>query len=140
MANAQKPQEEVAPIDISNILSYNQFQAIKQFVLNKGKTQTYCNMYNDNPYYEFVNEVYIYLNPRVQLPRREEASKPDLYNSLTMVLWDSREDYPFRYTHLREDVSTEKIYLESDYDTDETMSLKKKILPQYIDRILEQIK
>lgn len=51
ITNAQK-MEKVDPIDISDMLSYEDFQKIKQFVLNKGQTRSYCSMYNDNPYYE----------------------------------------------------------------------------------------
>lgn len=44
------------------MLSVNNFQAIKRFILQRGDRQTYCNMYNQNPHYAF-NGFDVYLHP-----------------------------------------------------------------------------
>ena len=56
------PAKEGEPPKPEPILSRANLIAIKQFILKQGKTQTYCNMYNDNPYFG-VKDYNFYLNP-----------------------------------------------------------------------------
>lgn len=41
--------------NISNLLSVEEFEKIKRFILNKGDRKTYRNFDNDNPHYELMN-------------------------------------------------------------------------------------
>lgn len=43
-------------------ITESNFDLIKKFILEKGEFRTYCNMYNNNPYYKF-NDLEFYLNP-----------------------------------------------------------------------------
>jgi hypothetical protein len=44
------------------VLTVANFARIKKFILDQGKRQTYCNMFNNNPYWAF-REFNAYLNP-----------------------------------------------------------------------------
>ena len=44
------------------VITRDNLQKIKQFILQKGQRETYCNMYNDNPAHH-TNGFYFYLNP-----------------------------------------------------------------------------
>jgi hypothetical protein len=131
---------EPEPIDISEILSYKEFQEIKQFILNKGLTKTYCNMYNDNPYYEFGEGIELYLNPIVQFPKEEDMKKPDTYKTIVIVIWSKKENYPYGYTDLVEDTNTGKVYLSPYWDTEESMKYKESKLGGCIENILKEIR
>ncbi|HMK48051.1 MAG TPA: hypothetical protein VK436_15630 [Methanocella sp.] len=50
------------PAGESATLTVANFQRIRRFVLSLGLRQTYCNMFNYNPYYPFTN-FSLYLNP-----------------------------------------------------------------------------
>lgn len=84
MSNAQN-NERPEPINISNILFYDQFQAIKQFVVDQGQTRTYCQMYNNNPYYEFRDgnndRIELYLDPILQFLNEEDKGNPNRYDN-----------------------------------------------------------
>lgn len=141
IANAQK-MEKVDPIDISYMLSYEDFQEIKQFVLDKGQTRTYCNMYNNNPYYELKDSVELYLNPVIQFPKKEDAKKPDTYNTILIVIYNKKEDNSFRPIRIdiEADKTTKTVYLTSYWDTKESMKLKEDKFREYIHNILTEVK
>ncbi len=46
----------------SDVLTPHNFLCIKEFVLAYGDRQTYCNMYNNNPHYQF-EDFSVYLDP-----------------------------------------------------------------------------
>lgn len=138
MMNAQEP-KNVKPMDISNILSYDDFQKIKQFVLDKGQVQTYCNMYNDNPFYQFDDGIELYLNPIVQFYTGGEHPDLEAYNTMTIRIWDEKKDYPFMYTNIGEGKDTKKMFLNPYYDTEKTMEQRRLKIGKYIVAILDQI-
>ncbi len=141
IVNAQK-MGKVDSIDISYILSCEDFQEIKQFVLDKGQTRTYCNMYNNNPYYEFNDRVELYLNSVVQFPKKEDVKKPDTYDTIVILIWNVERNYPFRYTHMKEDASTKKIYLiPSDLgDTSKSIEARRNGMKRYITNIQKEVR
>lgn len=62
--SAVPEQPESRYIDVTSVLPSAEFGKIKKFILEKGGTMTYCNMYNDNPYYRFGN-FDVFLSPSV---------------------------------------------------------------------------
>ena len=92
-------------IDITHLLSYEQFENIKKFVLDQGQTMTYCNMYNNNPYYQF-GAIELFLNPIMQFPDSSSISNPNIYNVIVLKMWNPPQDYQFLYTDITCDKKT----------------------------------
>jgi hypothetical protein len=138
------------PIDITDILSYKQFEQIKEFILTKGDTQTYCNMYSNNPHYR-INNIELYLNPGFQ-SLIKDTEKKDLeiidlhslgkqrvvYNTLVLRIWNDKE-YPFQYTFIGGDKNSQKVYLEPYWDTNETMNKRHSKIWKYLLEITSHI-
>src|SRR5689334_11326378 len=64
------------------------FQKIKSFILQCGDRQTYCNMYNDNPHYQF-SQFEVFLHPDVG--QRNIGCEPSLSDFNKLVIRDFRE-------------------------------------------------
>ena len=68
-SRAPADQEDSTIVEIpagkSSVLTVENFLYIRRFVLSKGQRQTYCNMFNDNPFYPF-SSFNLYLNPSDQ--------------------------------------------------------------------------
>jgi hypothetical protein len=45
-----------------NVLTVRSFERIQRFILNEGQRRTYCNKFNNNPYWAFT-DFNVYLNP-----------------------------------------------------------------------------
>lgn len=56
------PMKQNEPLRYDSILNHANLGAIKNFILKQGKTQTYCQMFNDNPFWE-IKPYQFYLNP-----------------------------------------------------------------------------
>lgn len=127
-------------IDISNSCSVEQFNEIVHFILQKGQRQTYGNMYNNNPFYQF-GKIEVYLNPKRQFPSKEEEKEPSTYTSILFVDRNARgEKHIFMYSDIRKDDEAKKIYLDSEmYETEETMQQRYKIVETYLQKILREI-
>jgi hypothetical protein len=54
--------EAPVPDGTNKIITIANFTRIRKFILDQGKQQTYCNMFNDNPWWEFP-KFNSYLNP-----------------------------------------------------------------------------
>lgn len=63
-SNNNKAVKDSSYIEVTKLISIKEFIIIKNFILKKAQTMTYCNMYNNNPYYKFAN-FNVYLNPDV---------------------------------------------------------------------------
>ncbi len=50
--------------DITASLSVEEFEEVKEFILEHGDREVYCNLYNNNPHYAF-DRFDAYLNPEV---------------------------------------------------------------------------
>lgn len=138
MTNGQE-MDKVDSIDISAVLSYDNLQDLKQFIINKGQTRTYCNMYNNNPYYEFDEEIRLYLNPITQFPSEDERFNPNTYKSI-IVEFPNTQHYNFRYIDVLEDTKERKVYLRPYYDTKQTLIDKNKVIQNIAPNILEEIR
>jgi len=54
----------IVPDGSNPVLTVGNFVRIRQFILSQGRRRTYCNMFNDNPYWQFFG-FNAYLNPAV---------------------------------------------------------------------------
>jgi len=64
---------------------------IKQFILQQGKHETYCNMYNDNPAYQ-TKGYRFYLNPDSSHENINCDPKKSDFNSLTIRRFDGKKN------------------------------------------------
>ena len=100
LAGAPAPRE--APVEPkveidgakAGTLSAASFRRIRDFVLAQGKHQTWCNMFNDNPYYGF-GSFDLFLNPPDQ---RNINCVVGLSGFPTVVVRSKQE--PGRYWHI----------------------------------------
>lgn len=141
MSNAQN-KDKFNPINISDILSYNEFQEIKQFVLDEGQTQTYCNRYNDNPYYLFNMDkkhgkyvIKLYLNPILQFPL--QPKNPEAYDEIYISPFVINEKSETREIYLIP--SSNEMY---NIEDNSRISIKDQIniASEYINIILKEIR
>lgn len=82
-------------LDITHMLSYNDFEKIKTFILSNGDRETFSNMYNDNPHYSFTG-FETYLNP--ETGQLNINCNPDLSDFNEIVIRDQSSDP--QYFHL----------------------------------------
>jgi hypothetical protein len=92
---AQSNAVPIASVEIPNgsnvVLTVANFLTIKNFILTNGLSQTYCQMYNGNPYFGFKG-MNAYLNPDThQANINCDRSKSD-FNSLVL-----QEHKPIEY-------------------------------------------
>ena len=82
------------------VLTSENFARIRQFILDQGRRATYCNMYNNNPYFPFTGFA-MYLNPTDQRNINCEIGKSEFP---TLVV-RTRGPGPNRswYVHLSKD-------------------------------------
>lgn len=128
------------PKDISEILSFKDFQQIKKFILDKGEISIYSSKYSHTPSYRIEEDIMLYLNPIVQIPKKEELADSDIYNTLVIQMWNAEGDYPFMYTFIEENRELKKVFISPYYDTEETLSQRKEKIGKYIAKILEKIR
>ena len=126
-------------VDITRLLSFEQFERIKKFVLEQGQTMTYCSMYNNNPYYKF-GSIELFLNPIMQFPNSSSISDPDTYNVIMLRMWNPPQDYQFLYTDIIADKNTKKVYLSPDgREAEESMQLRYRTIGKYLKEIISEI-
>ena len=74
------------------VLSVENYQRIKDFILKNGDRKTYCNMYNNNPHYEF-GTFHAYLNPEGgQININCDPEKSD-FDELIIQDWNTDRIY-----------------------------------------------
>lgn len=83
---------------VDPILNRANLIAIKQFILKQGKTETYCNMYNNNPAYS-VGKSRFYLNP--DTGQRNINCDPKLSDFHTLVIRNM--DWGYRHIAFKEE-------------------------------------
>ena len=67
------------------ILTLENFNKIKNFILQHGDRETYCNMLNDNPHFQFA-DLDAYLHP--EGGRKNINCDPNLSDFDELVIWD----------------------------------------------------
>lgn len=73
--------------EIDPVLNRANLIAIQQFILKQGKTQTYCNMYNNNPAYP-VGKYHFYLNPDTDQGNINCDPKLSDFHTLVIQNWE----------------------------------------------------
>ena len=81
--------------NISYLISPEEFESIKEFVLTKGDRQTYRNFDNNNPHYKF-EDFDIFFN--AEIGQRNINNDPKISDFHEMVIADWEAD--IRYYHL----------------------------------------
>ena len=95
-------------IDITDSFSRIEFESAKFYILNNGDRETYSNLYNDNPHYEFLY-FHVYLNPETQLNSNCDPSISD-FNQLVIRDQDNDPQY-FHILIIRKgDLKNNKIF------------------------------
>ncbi|MGL5274432.1 hypothetical protein [Myroides sp.] len=141
ISNAQQI-NKVSNKDVTDIISYTEYVEIKQFILDQRKRRTYCNMYNDNPFYEFKDSIEVYLDPswsNFSINLLDKIEEWD-YSKLVIRKWEL-SDHRLTYINVTGDNENKRMYLHMDYyNTEEVVSLAKQVLKDYVRSILEEIK
>jgi len=116
-------------LDITNMMSYNDFENIKNYILSKGDRETFCNMYNDNPHYSFTG-FEAYLNPEIgqlnincdpelsdfnEIVIRDQSSDPQYFHLLIVHIGDLDNEQITRNTS---GLIEGKVYLLKYYEYD----------------------
>ncbi|MDR1877072.1 MAG: hypothetical protein LBQ84_05560 [Flavobacteriaceae bacterium] len=97
--------------DINSILDKQKFETIVQFILTNGDRETYCQMYNNSPHYEYEEGIDIYLDPinqRINFTEEHLSYNISDYNEI--VIYDSEEVYGTRYFDIR--LKNERVFIE----------------------------
>jgi len=74
-------------IEITDILSAQEFEKIKTFILKKGDGRTYRNMDNYNPHYHF-DDFHVYLNSEIGSKNINNDPKISDFNEITIHDWN----------------------------------------------------
>ena len=98
------------------------FQRIKSFILRHGDRQTYCNMYNRNPHYDF-GAFQVYLDPDVG--QQNINCDPELSDFSTLVV----QDWKARAIYVRWSVDGERMHFNG----------SRGALTQYVRSMLERV-
>lgn len=134
--------------DVSDLISYDEFEQIKNFILEKGDKKTYRNFDGNNPHYKFGTfDVFL----GADIGQRNINNDPNIsdFNQLTIMDWKSE----YTYTELiivrdgdlknnkkwiLEGMEEGKVYL-VDVRNNGISNLKNN-LPKYLEKIRERIK
>jgi hypothetical protein len=98
-------------LNITSKLSYQEFEEIKNFILEKGDQSSYSNMYNNNPHFSF-EDFECYLNPEIGQGNINCDQSISDFNVL--VIQDLGQTFDYYYVQsVREgDLSNETIIVE----------------------------
>lgn len=80
-------------LDITQRLSLNEFEDIKNFIIKYGDRESYCAMYSNNPHYSF-NGFEVYLNP--EIGQGNINCDPEISDFNVIVIKDL-DEYPQYY-------------------------------------------
>ncbi|TET38025.1 MAG: hypothetical protein E3J72_04130 [Planctomycetota bacterium] len=107
-AQTVKPESEGPEISDSSgsILKVANFVRIRDFILGQGRRQTYCNMFNNNPYWGF-SDFNAYLNPPDQGNINCEIGKSEFNNLVIQVTAPA----PFRYWDIQFDQTGNRLHV-----------------------------
>ncbi len=121
-------------ITVSDLLSPDNFERIKNFILKKGFARTYCNMYNNNPYYQFA-DFNVFLTP--SSGQQNINCDPALSDFNELVIQNFKDGVSIYYPIILSDATyLSTVYLENDRSIEE---MKKNLETVYLKEILEKI-
>lgn len=133
--------------DVSNLISYNEYEQIKNFILEKGDKKTYRNFDSDNPHYKFETfDVFL----GADIGQRNGNNDPHVsdFNQLVIADWKSKiiyyelvivrdGDLEDNKAWIREGMEEGKVYLVDVYNNG--ISSLKSQLPEYLEKIRKEI-
>lgn len=135
--------------DITPMITTQEFEDIKSFILNNGDRRTYCNKYNSNPHYSF-DGFDVYLNPETgqanincdpeisdfnEMVIHDQNSDPQYYHLLIVRQGDLANKQIIRAT---QEVQEGRVYLLNFYD--DKMDLMRDKLDAYISKVKASIR
>ena len=132
--------------DISSLLSVNEFEEIKDFILEKGNKMTYRNIDSNNPHYKFNNcDVFL----AADVVNINNDPKISDFNQLTIVDWDSniryygiviirKGDLNANKAWITKEMKEKRVYLVDNYN--KGLELMKANLPNYIKQVKKEVK
>ena len=120
--------------EISDIINKKDFEKIAEFILTNGDRQTYCNMYNNNPHYNYES-INIYLNPISQKINLFCADSYNVSDYNCIVIQDKNSTYLYYHIKLQKN----SVYIYNVYDN-ELESYKNDIVNEYIPILKSLIK
>lgn len=134
--------------EITSLLSYDEFETIKKFILEKGDRRTYRNFDNSNPHYTF-KEIDIFLGAVIGQKNLNNDTEISDYNEMTIVDWTSSIRYHtliiVRKNNVKkgkkfvtEGMKENRVYLVDFYGNE--LALMEKNLAGYLKQIKEEIK
>ncbi|MGA1870892.1 MAG: BsuPI-related putative proteinase inhibitor [bacterium] len=103
------------------VINVEKFKKIRQFIIDQGQRETYCQMYNNNPYYQFSDNFAFYLNPRSQLVDMYDAPV-DEFIEITIQEMPA----PLKYYYIHYDEAAQNICVRSS-PQEEIEEVEKKI-------------
>lgn len=120
--------------DITEVLSMEEFEQVKSFIIQHGDRAIYCNMYNENPHYAY-DGFDAYLNPEVG--QRNINCDPDVsdFNEIVIVKRISAYVYYHILLVRKGDLEDQEIA----FDFLDGMKEKKVYLLRYYDYDLEEM-
>ena len=86
------PENPTSTPNSTSILTIANFNLIQQFIIAQGKRQTYCAMYNNNPYWPFPG-FNAYLNPPDQRNINCEIGRSDFNVLVIQVVGPGKSRY-----------------------------------------------
>ncbi|MDD7887663.1 hypothetical protein [Flavivirga sp. 57AJ16] len=133
--------------NVTSQIDTNEFEEIKNFILNNGDKMTYRNIDSNNPHYKFEN-CDAFLNSDIGQKNINNDQKISDFNELTIRDWNS----DIKYYHLiiirkgslkehkswvKKGMEEDQIYLVDVYD--EGLQLMKNNLTDYLKQIKKEI-
>lgn len=134
--------------DITQKLSVENFESLKNFILQNGDKATYCNMYNENPHYSY-DSFNVYLNPEIgqanincdpgisdfnEIVIRDQDSSPQYFHLHIVRSGDlGNPQIHSTYTGMKEN----KVYLLNPYDDDLSIMIEQ--VKVYIDTMMSRL-
>ena len=132
---------------ISNLISFEEFEKIKDFTLKNGDKMTFRNFDNNNPHYKFEN-CDIFFGADIGQRNINNSPETSDFNELTITDWDSeiiyykliivrKGDLKSGKHLVRKGMKEKQVYLLDTYG--KGLELLKSNLPNYLKQIKEKI-
>ncbi|MDC1285301.1 hypothetical protein N8Z33_01290 [Flavobacteriaceae bacterium] len=133
--------------DVTELISSEEFERVKEFVLKNGGKMTYRNFDSNNPHYKFSN-CDVYFGADVGQKNINNDPKISDFNQLTIADWDSdiryyeliivrKGDLKVEKTWIEEGMKEQYVYLVDVYG--KKLELMRKSLTNYLMQIKEEI-
>jgi len=124
-------------IEITDLLSVEEFEKIRNFILTKGDRRTYRNFDSNNPHYHF-NDFHAYLNSEIGQKNINNDPEISDFNEITIHDWNDgafdiqyytikivrKGDIKNELIYVEEEMKENSVYLLNAYEKDLNLMLK----------------